>query len=108
MAIKSYAINTSGVDLFPGAVLESGEYAITNIMFCNISGADTTLNVYAVPSGKTVGNVETQVIKSLLVPAGETFTFDTEKFVLIETDRIHATAAANNALVATISYMQVS
>jgi hypothetical protein len=111
MAIKNYAIETGGTDIFSPVALSlpAGEYAITNIMFCNISAADSvTLTLHAIPSGKASTDPETQVIKTLTIPASETFTFDTEKLVLDQTDKVRAVASANSRLVATVSYMKVS
>lgn len=110
MAISSTALTTAGQDIFvcPGTLpSDSREYAVTCIVFCNISVSDATLTVHAVVSGGTV-NTTNQIINALLIPAGETFTFDTEKFVLSTGDRVHAIASANSRLVSTVSSMRVS
>jgi hypothetical protein len=105
MAIKNQTLSTGGDNLFlcPADV----EYAITCVVFCNYSASTVTINVYAVPSGGAVGN-SSLVIKQLELPASETFTFDTEKFVLNGGDRIHATCSADDAVSATVSAMRVS
>jgi hypothetical protein len=91
----------------------SGNTAIITLIFCNTSlynagtpTANTTnLTVYAVPTGNAVGT-SNMIINALPIPAGETFTFDTEKMVLSQGDSIVAIATAAN-LTATISYMSV-
>jgi hypothetical protein len=105
MAINNQTLSTGGDNLFlcPADV----EYAITCVIFCNYSASTVTINVYAVPSGGAVSNASL-VIKQLELPASETFTFDTEKFVLNDGDRLHATCSADNAVSATVSTMRVS
>lgn len=110
MAISNTAITTSGNDIFtcPGTPsTDEREYAVTCIMFCNISGSNALLDVNVIPAGSAKSTLN-QVISQLLIPAGETFTFDTEKLVLATLDRVHATANINNALVTTVSSMRVS
>lgn len=110
MAISNTAITTSGNDIFtcPGTLpSDTQEHAVTCIMFCNVSGSNALLDVYAIPAGSSRSTLN-QVINQLLIPAGETFTFDTEKLVLSTNDRIHAIANINNALVTTVSNMRVS
>ena len=105
MAINNQTLSTGGNNLFlcPADV----EYAITCVVFCNYSASTVTFKVYAVPSGGAVSNASL-VIKQLELPASETFTFDTEKFVLNEGDRIHAICSADDAVAATVSAMRVS
>lgn len=110
MAINNKEIISTGTDIFPptSPVLVAGEYAVTTVMFCNVSGSDVDLTVHILPSTSAGIALENKVINTLTIPAGETFTFDTEKVILNEADRIHAVASANNRLVATVSYMRVS
>lgn len=111
MAISNTLITTAGVDIFlcPGtAITDEREYAVTCLMFCNYAATDVVLSeVYAVPTGGTVGDLTT-IIKDLTIPAGETFSFDTEKLVLATGDRIHAVSDANTKLTVTVSSMRVS
>ena len=105
MAINNQTLSTGGDNLFlcPADV----EYAVTCVVFCNYSVSTVTINVYAVENGGSVGD-SSIVVKQLELPAGETFTFDTEKFVLTGGDRIHATCSADSAVSATVSIMRVS
>jgi hypothetical protein len=112
MAINSTLITTAGQDIFtcPGTpTTDEREYAVTCMMFCNYSSSDVLLNVWMLaPSPAAVGPVYA-VIKDLSIPAGETFTFDTEKVVLATGERIRAqTVAGDDRLTVTVSSMRVS
>ena len=106
MAIRNETLDAVGKNLFLCPVGE--EHAVTCVVFCNFSLSQVTINVHVVPTGVSAVGTDSIVMKELLLPAGETFTFDTEKFVLTGGDRIHATASAGSAVTATISSMRVS
>lgn len=106
MAIKNETLDTLGKNIFLCPASE--EHAVTCVVFCNYSAVQATISVYAIPSGVVAVNSGSLVIKDLILPAGETFTFDTEKFVLTGGDRIHAVASANTSVAATVSSMRVS
>lgn len=105
MAINNQTLSTSGDNLF--LCPANTEYAITCVVFCNYSAVTATINVYAIPTGSNVSTASV-IIKNLELPASESFTFDTEKFVLGSGDRLHATCSINDAITATISTMRVS
>lgn len=111
MAIQNDLVTTTGVDIFtcPGtAVTDEQEHAVTCIMFCNYSGDDETITIHAVPSGASLTDT-TKIIVDLSIPAGESFTFDTEKLVLATGDKIHAvTSTADDRVTVTVSSMRVS
>jgi hypothetical protein len=111
MAIASTLINTTGVDIFsaPGTLItDEREYAVTCVMFCNYAGTDEILNIWVEPTVATRQDVY-KVINQLVIPAGETFTLDTEKIILSTGQRIHAKSSnANNRLTVTVSSMRVS
>lgn len=111
MAIQNALVTTLGVDIFtcPGtAVTDEQEHAVTCIMFCNYSANDEVLTINVVPSGASI-TAATKVIIDLSIPAGETFTFDTEKLVLSTGDKVHAiTTTADDRITATVSSMRVS
>jgi hypothetical protein len=114
MAISNTQIETGGNDIFVGpgsSPNDIQEHAVTCIIFCNTTdpntGVDVTLNVYAVPENSPV-NSSTQIIKDLVIPRGETLTFDSEKLILSSQDRIRAVASPYPALTATVSTMRVS
>jgi len=68
--------------------LASGDQAITTIIFCNFDSSITaTFDVYAVASGGVVSTA-TQILKSVSLPATETFVMDTEKLILANGDAL--------------------
>lgn len=77
-------------------VPEGKSYAITNILVCNTynptAGDANTHNasfdLHFVRNGDNLANERTCVVRELNLPAGETFTFDTERIVLEEFDRV--------------------
>jgi len=108
MAIRNAAITTGGTTLFtcPGTlVTDVQEHAVTCIIFCNDQATDVLLSVSAYSQDTSTS---VKLIHNLTIPAGETFTFDTEKLVLSTGDYITATASLTNNLVATVSSMRVS
>lgn len=83
--------------------LATGQQAITTMIFCNTSGVtDTALNVYVVPFGSNA-TPSTQIMKSVPIPAGETFVLDSERLILEDGDAIYAQATVNNLITATVS-----
>ena len=111
MAIQNTAISGS---LTPTTIYNSsGETAITTTIFCNTnvynpaSPATGTieLTLHVIPSGDSRGP-ENMILNAMPIPAGETFTFDTEKIILENGDTL--VALADDAdLSATVSYMSV-
>ncbi len=110
MAIRSVAIGTINTDLYTS----SGNNAVTTIMICNTATynpADPTagltyLDLHFVASTDGISTTNL-VVNQLPVPAGETVTFDTERIILANNDRIVASSASPSNLVATISTMEV-
>lgn len=67
----------------------SGENAITTMIACNNSTSSIDLTLYAVPNTKSAYvNPECTIVSALTIPAGETVSFDQEKFVLGNNDVI--------------------
>lgn len=74
---------------YEGAVPQNKTYAITNILICNPSTADTiAFDMHLVPFNDPIDTNTTAVVKSLSLPPGETFTFDSERVILEQGDRI--------------------
>ena len=98
---------------YAGAVPENKTYAITNILVCNNDATDdASFDLHFIPSGDPLDNAVTRVINGLTLPAGETFTFDSEKIVLEEGDKVAFVAepdigAGLTNLAATVSYLEV-
>ena len=92
MAVKSYRLREAEVELLSAPVGKT--YAVTTIMVCNHSATDESrFDLHIVGNGDPVGNGQTdvnatKVINNLILAPEETFTFDTEKVVLSEGDRV--------------------
>ena len=98
-------------DIFtcPGTAENFQEHAVTCMIFCNVSDIDpVNLTVYAIQNGDVLAEVKHTIIKDLVLPPSETFTFDTEKLVLSSGDIIRAFASEDNAIACTVSSMRVS
>jgi len=116
MAIQSVAIDptpqlpSTNVDLF----VSNGNNAITTVMICNKAIFDPNdqtaglayLTLHLVASGDGITDTN-MIVNRLPVPAGETVTFDTEKLVLANGDRLVAGALSPYNLVATVSTLEV-
>jgi hypothetical protein len=106
MAISSTLITNSPSTIF--TVPSGQEVALTTLFFCNYSASDVTLqSLNLVPNGNSASDTN-RIIKDLLIPAGETLTFDTEKIVLSSGDFVSAVASDNSRLNVTLCTLQVS
>lgn len=106
MAISSVLITNSPSAIY--TVPAGQEVALTTMFFCNYSASDVTLSsLNLVPSAGTASDTN-RIIKDLLIPAGETLTFDTEKIVLGSGDFVSAVASDNSRLNVTLCTLQVS
>ena len=113
MAILNHQLTLTALDAL--TVPASKSYAITNILVCNNGTATASFDLHLIPQGESLSNEVTRVINNLELPAGETFTFDSEKIVLDVGDKISFVAepdlGAPNAgltnLSATVSYLEV-
>jgi hypothetical protein len=82
-------------------------------MVCNQDATDdASFDLHFIPSGDPLDNAVTRVINGLTLPAGETFTFDSEKIVLGAGDKVAFVASpdsgsGNTDLSATVSYLEV-
>lgn len=101
-------------------------FAITNILVCNTYNPtagdanthDASFDLHFVRNGDALSNQKTCAIRELNLPAGETFTFDTERIILEEGDEVVLIAepaiylddqdnTTLTDLTVTISYMEV-
>lgn len=109
MAIQNTAVLTTPTTIYscPGVpATDEQEHAVTCMIFCNAGVSDTTLDLFAVPSGGSY--TQCQIIKNLSVPVGETVTLDTEKLILSTGDTIQAIAGIVGMIIATVSTVRVS
>ena len=121
MAIISAQIKNTNTDLLDptgvgspaGAVPTGKTYAITNILVCNNStSAAATFDLHLVKNGTALSNAVTRVVHDLSLPAKETFTFDSEKIILEQGDKIVLIGSPDiggslTNLSATVSYLEV-
>jgi hypothetical protein len=112
MAINSLLISTSpGAPVFtcPGDLNRPEviqEHAVTCMMFCNTGDNPVKLSVHYIKNTELISN-RNRVVNSLEIPAGETFTIDSEKVILETGDTIYAIADMDG-LAVTVSTMRVS
>jgi hypothetical protein len=111
MAIINSQLETTQKDVL--TVPPDASYAITNVLVCNTStNQEANFDMHLIQNAKTLGDIETKVVSDLLLPPGETFTFDTERIVLDSGDKVAFVANPDigsglTELVATISYLEV-
>lgn len=90
-------------------------YAITNILVCNTYDpggtspeAETAIfDMHLVPSGQALSTILNCAVRRLSLPAGETFTFDSERIVLEAGDKLSFVGDTNGNLAAIASYLEV-
>lgn len=110
MAIENSILPNQQLDIL--TVPAGKSYAVTTIMVCNYSNTDAaSFDLHMVKSGNARGNANV-IVSNLELPAGETFTFDSEKIVLEEGDFVSFFAnpdngSGNTDLSATVSYLEV-
>lgn len=111
MAIVNQQLTNSRLDVI--TVPSGKSYAITNILVCNNgTTGSASFDLHLIPQGENFDIAVTRVINNLSLPAGETFTFDNEKIVLEEGDKISFFAQPDAGsgltdLAATVSYLEV-
>ena len=98
----------------PSSDVPPVRYAITSIMVCNNSTPNpsheedgvTGFDLFIIKRGEARGP-KNQIINAVQLPAGETFTFDSEKIVLESGDKIDVLGESPTNLSATASWMVV-
>lgn len=112
MAIQNTQVGGGYTDIL--TVPTGKSWAVTTILFCNTAlpeeiytdGADTFLDLHFCKNGVAAGD-ENQVLNNIPIPAGETFSFDTEKIILEEGDVVTAATTSPTNITATVSYIEV-
>lgn len=112
MALLNATITTTASAIYTSV----NNTAITTIIVCNVTPFNpglpddglTYLTLYAVPQSGAIGN-STMIVNELPIPAGETVSFDQEKMVLANGDRIVAKSKIGfpATLTATMSILTV-
>lgn len=110
MAIKNVRItdtNPTEVLLNDQAVGGGNDIAVTIAILCNTTAStDATVDIFVVAAGDAAGP-NNQIMSNLSIPAGESFSLDTEKFVMETNDGIIITASVANAITVTSSFVRV-
>lgn len=112
MAIQNTQIGGGYTDIL--TVPTGKSWAVTTILFCNTSlpqdiytdGGDTFLDLHLCKNNAAAGPGN-QVLNNIPIPAGETFSFDTEKIILEAGDAIKAATTSPTNITATVSYIEV-
>jgi hypothetical protein len=112
MAIQNTQIGGGYSDIL--TVPAGKSWAVTTILFCNTAlpeeiytqGADTFLDLHLCKNDAAAGP-QNQVLNTIPIPAGETFSFDTEKIILEAGDVIKASTTSPTNITATVSYIEV-
>lgn len=111
MAIENTRLTTAQNDVL--LVPAGKSFAITNILVCNTDATNAaTFDMHFIKSGETRDDKKTLVINSLELAPTETFTFDSERVVLQEGDRLSFLSepdagSGNTDLAVTVSYLEV-
>tara|TARA_Y100000813_G_C24053744_1_gene300504 strand:- start:49 stop:414 length:366 start_codon:yes stop_codon:yes gene_type:complete len=121
MAIENNQVGNNQSTSNPVITVPTGKsYAITTVLVTNTYSPNdanpethnSTFDLYFVKNGEALANQVNCVVRQLTLPAGETFTFDTEKIVLEAGDRIFCIASPDigsslTDLAITVSYLEV-
>ena len=113
MAIATLTLSTgSQQDII--TVPSGKRYAITNIMVCNTYDpggsspeAETSVFDMHLTRGEALSTTLNCVVRQLSLPAGETFTFDSERIVLDAGDKLSFVGDVNGNICAVVSFLEV-
>lgn len=99
MTISNSLIQSIDTPIFTAV----GQQAVTTMLFCNVDSTQTSkVSLFAVPLGGNVGP-STQILNNVVLPPGETFSMDSERFVLENGDVLYAISTYENTICATVS-----
>jgi hypothetical protein len=103
MAITNYVLGTSQGNIYTS----SGNTVVSTMYFCNKNTAAINLNVFLLPNGATVANVNYQIYANVQLASDDTYVVDMEKLVFANGDIIAAYATVANVVTATVSYVGI-
>ena len=106
MAIASTLITSTPTAIFTCPAGQ--EFALTTMFFCNYSGSDVVLQSLNLVRFSESAIVNNRIVHNLTIPAGETFTFDSEKIILSSGDFVSAVVDADTRLNVTFCTLRVS
>lgn len=112
MAIQNTQIGGGYTDIL--TVPAGKSWAITTMLFCNTGlpadintdDGDTYLDLHLCAGG-AAADASNMILNSVPIPAGETFSMDSEKIILEAGDVIKAATTSPTNITATVSYMEV-
>tara|TARA_Y100000385_G_C13031270_1_gene610863 strand:+ start:947 stop:1279 length:333 start_codon:yes stop_codon:yes gene_type:complete len=110
MAINSVLISSTDTEALN--VPSGKKYAITTLLVCNYATStnalnDSTFNMHVLNGSGDVKSNTNKVLNSVSMPAQETFTWNVERLILEEGDRVILNSADSDKLSATISFLEV-
>lgn len=110
MAINS--VNILETDTVLLTVPVGKKYAVTTILFSNYATSTTSVNdssfdMHVIQGAGGVKSDTNKVLNNVSMPAQETFSFNIERLILEEGDRIVLISPDSDKLNATISYLEV-
>ena len=88
------------------------KYAITTLLVCNYASSTATINdssfdMHVIKGSGGVKSDTNLILNNISMPAQETFTFNVERLILEEGDRVVLISPDSDKLSATISYLEV-
>lgn len=90
-------------------ILQAGTQNISSvqIFLCNTNiSIDNTIDIYIVPSGQSQSNSQNLILKSFVIPQGDTLEFAIERIILSQGDSI-VQRQSQIGIISTISYMEL-
>lgn len=110
MAINSVKILETDTTLLD--VPAGKKYAITTVLVSNYSTSTTSVNdssfdMHVIQGSGGVKSDDNKVLNNISMPAQETFSFNVERLILEEGDRIVMISPDSDKLNATVSYLEV-
>ena len=88
------------------------KYAVTTILVCNYASTtaaanDSSFDMHVIKTAGGVKGNANKILNSINMPAQETFSFNTDRLILEEGDRVVLISPDSDKLAATISYLEV-
>jgi len=110
MAINSALILETDTTLL--SVPSDKKYAITTLLVCNYSTStnsinDSSFDMHVIKGSGGVKSNANKILNNISMPSQETFTFNVERLILEEGDRVVLISPDSDKLSATISYLEV-
>ena len=110
MAINSTLIGATDTTIL--TVPADKKYAVTTLLVCNYASTtdaanNSTFNMHVIKGSGGVKGNSNLVLNAVEMTAQDTFSFNTERLILEEGDRVVLISPDSDKLAATISYLEV-